>query len=166
MKTLFVTVGSTKFDSLIEALCSEQFEAAALQQNICRWIVQYGKSDPSRLSNVSKQVEIIKFEYSSSLEPHFSTADVIIAHGGSGTILDSIRGPVFSNSGGFPKRLIVVPNSCLLDNHQSELARELAKSGICMNVELHDLSLALSAHWEGSGALTVPETLLLDKLIM
>lgn len=47
-------------------------------------------------------------------------AHLIIAHAGSGTILEALR---------LGKRLVVVPNGELMDNHQVELARELGGQG-------------------------------------
>lgn len=56
---------------------------------------------------------------------------------GSGSILDALR---------FQKRLIVVPNESLMDNHQKELSEELERQGYLIegHVEYELPSPALS----------------------
>lgn len=61
-------------------------------------------------------------DYVKSISPHLETADVVISHAGSGTILETLR--MGSNS---RPKLIVVPNETLMDNHQLELAKALSE---------------------------------------
>jgi len=132
-KTVFVTVGSTKFDDLIAAVLCERFFDALKSQEFTRLIVQCGNSElhrnhllPSDLENKTQWswndgsllIEVWRFQ--PSLEDVFKIADVVISHSGSGTILDVLR---------LPKPLIVVPNDTLLDNHQAELALALSEKG-------------------------------------
>lgn len=57
---------------------------------------------------------------------------------GSGSVLDALR---------FQKRLIVVPNESLMDNHQKELSEELERQGYLIegHVEYEPLLLGFSA---------------------
>lgn len=59
-------------------------------------------------------------------------------HKGSGSILDALRINV---------PLIVVPNPHLLDNHQVELAEELAKQGYVTHGKLESVSCSQDKNW-------------------
>lgn len=56
---------------------------------------------------------------------------VCYIHVGSGSILSALRAG---------KRLIVVPNTSLMDNHQSELADELSRANYLVVAEPRDLA--------------------------
>ncbi|EOY11407.1 Glycosyltransferase family protein 28 isoform 2, partial [Theobroma cacao] len=58
------------------------------------------------------------FTFSSSIAEHLRSASLVISHAGSGSIFETLR---------LGKPLIVVVNEDLMDNHQSELAEELAE---------------------------------------
>lgn len=47
-------------------------------------------------------------------------ADLIISHAGAGTVMEALR---------LKKQLVVVINTLLMDNHQTELARAMADQG-------------------------------------
>ncbi|XP_042515285.1 UDP-N-acetylglucosamine transferase subunit ALG13 homolog [Macadamia integrifolia] len=58
------------------------------------------------------------FTFSPSIADYLRSASLVISHAGSGSIFETLR---------LRKPLIVVVNEDLMDNHQSELAEELAK---------------------------------------
>ncbi|KAJ4959023.1 hypothetical protein NE237_026134 [Protea cynaroides] len=58
------------------------------------------------------------FTFSSSIADYLRSASLVISHAGSGSIFETLR---------LGKPLIVVVNEDLMDNHQSELAEELAE---------------------------------------
>ncbi|RVW57647.1 UDP-N-acetylglucosamine transferase subunit ALG13-like [Vitis vinifera] len=58
------------------------------------------------------------FIFSSSIADNLRSASLVISHAGSGSIFETLR---------LRKPLIVVVNEDLMDNHQSELAEELAE---------------------------------------
>ena len=62
-------------------------------------------------------------------------ADLIVSHAGSGSILESLS---------LGKRLVVVVNESLMDNHQAELANELDTQGLCVSAKPSNLMGALS----------------------
>ncbi|KAJ1034165.1 hypothetical protein NDA18_001031 [Ustilago nuda] len=66
-------------------------------------------------------VELELFQFAPDLKPYIGTADVVVSHAGSGTILDTLR------MRPKPPKLVVVPNTSLMDNHQVELAEALGK---------------------------------------
>lgn len=64
-------------------------------------------------------VELKLFQFAPDLRSYIRSADVVISHAGSGTILDTLR--MKPNT----PALVVVPNTSLMDNHQVELAEAL-----------------------------------------
>jgi len=102
---IFVTVGSTKFTDLIRKMDEL---APSLGDEV---IMQIGNG-PYEPRN-SKF-----FRYAESLEPYYDQADLIVAHGGLGTIVEvSQRG----------KKLVCVVNPTTMDLHQEHLLRIYAE---------------------------------------
>lgn len=66
-------------------------------------------------------VELQLFQFAPDLKSYISAADLVVSHAGSGTILDALR--MRPN----PPKLVVVPNTSLMDNHQVELAEAMGK---------------------------------------
>jgi beta-1,4-N-acetylglucosaminyltransferase len=60
------------------------------------------------------------FRYAPTLEERIDEASLVISHAGAGSIFESLRAG---------KRLIAVPNSALMDNHQEELCVHLQGKG-------------------------------------
>lgn len=113
-KTLFVTVGSTKFDALINHILQNLTELKRL--GFERLILQTGKSkyNPELLKDTKLKIET--YDYKSSILDDIKSADLVVGHAGAGTCLEVLR---------LNKRMLVVINETLMDNHQSELADKL-----------------------------------------
>ncbi|THH07298.1 hypothetical protein EW145_g3483 [Phellinidium pouzarii] len=126
----FVTVGSTQFDDLVEAVLSQPVLNSLREKGFTHLVVQCGKyAAASKLAESNddgpwflkrQDVEIEVWRYKPSLKDDYNTAKLVISHAGSGSIIDVLR---------LEKPLIVVPNPSLLDNHQVDLASELDKLG-------------------------------------
>lgn len=145
----FVTVGSTRFDALVQRALSDAVLDVLRRRGYSTIVVQCGDSDFdsdqftqdgeswTRALEGGGAVEVWRFK--ASLDEEYRQADLVISHAGtsrciaptcfsrsfsgligSGTILDVLR---------LQKPLIVVPNSTLLDDHQQELASALAGLG-------------------------------------
>ncbi len=98
---IFVTVGSTDFDLLVEKM---DCLAPSLQEPV---VMQIG------LGNYKPKHSQF-FAFAPSLDPYYEQADLIIAHGGLGTIVEALeRG----------KKLICVVNPATYDQHQEHLLR-------------------------------------------
>lgn len=65
-------------------------------------------------------VELIGIEYSTKVQEIVSTADLVVSHAGTGSILDSLR---------LNKPLIVCVNDRLMDNHQQQIADKFEEKG-------------------------------------
>ena len=139
---MLVTVGSTRFDALVQTALSPPVLRVLRRRNYCKLIVQCGNSDfdlkdstPLTLHDEGVDIEVWTFK--ASLLDDYRRADLVISHAGmsfdpvpwnlthdtrlgSGTILDVLR---------LGKPLIVVPNTTLLDDHQQQLASSLARMG-------------------------------------
>lgn len=118
IRNVFVTVGTTSFDELIKVLIDNHDELKDILAEIgCSKItIQYGRGTvvPDKLINVVETVEI--FQFKPSLDKEIDEADLVISHAGAGSILESLRKK---------KKLLVVVNETLMDNHQLELAQAL-----------------------------------------
>ena len=77
----FVTVGSTKFDDLIDAIASEDFLTRLFAGGYTRLVVQYGNSK-LRLTETSYGVEVIAWPFKPNLGEEYLAADLVISHAG------------------------------------------------------------------------------------
>ncbi|KAG8683583.1 N-acetylglucosaminyldiphosphodolichol N-acetylglucosaminyltransferase catalytic subunit alg13 [Ceratobasidium sp. 395] len=129
-QSVFVTVGSTKFDDLAHAVLSTEVLGALRRRGFNQLVFQCGNSDIDALiprSSIGSEwswiddetgMGISVWRFKPELRESFEQASLVISHAGSGTILEVLR---------LPRPLIVVPNETLLDNHQAELANTLSK---------------------------------------
>ncbi|MEW5300663.1 MAG: hypothetical protein WDW38_005393 [Sanguina aurantia] len=124
-KTVFVTVGTTKFDNLIRAVDSRTFAAALKHKGFTHLLVQKGNGTyspsvllgPGMSSGTTVDGLYVEFfDYASSLAQMILSSALVISHAGSGSIFETL-------TVGVP--LIVVPNPLLMDNHQQELGHQL-----------------------------------------
>jgi beta-1,4-N-acetylglucosaminyltransferase len=138
-RTIFVTVGTTLFEALIDGVTS----ASALQwmamNGYERLVIQYGKGRKPKLPDppvVGLSIEC--YDYKPSLEADMQSADLIISHAGAGTVMECVR---------LRKRLVVVINTLLMDNHQTELADAMGRREHLYVV--HDpVELAHAKRWD------------------
>lgn len=137
MSTLFVTVGTTEFDGLIEAIDCEEFIACLKKCDFQYLNVQTGRGAyvPKVLSNyqstefannISSSLKVTVFNFKNNLDADMKGADMIISHCGAGSILESIT---------LRKPLIVVINESLQDNHQKELSDALLEGNYCLSIK-------------------------------
>lgn len=89
----FVTVGSTKFDGLIDAIVSEDFLTRLSSSGYTRLVVQYGNSklrQPLRNETIH-DVEVIAWPFKPNLGEEYLAADLIISHAGLGEVCARFR---------------------------------------------------------------------------
>ncbi|KAF6771823.1 hypothetical protein AHF37_09298 [Paragonimus kellicotti] len=166
MKSVFVTVGSTSFDKLIEVTNTPSFYAALSWLGYTDLVVQFGGGavvplSPSQASIVevatsghlvgstangcqtesSQILRLRAFRYKDSLDEEISSSSLVISHGGAATCLQALT-PFGS------RRLVVVINDSLSGNHQEELALTLARGGHAVVTSPERL---LSLLWNGMG---------------
>jgi beta-1,4-N-acetylglucosaminyltransferase len=121
IKTALVTVGTTEFTELTNIALSENFEEFLVFQGFNRLIVQIGSLELyeriTKRNNVSQlELEIIKILPSHKFSDILKKSDLVISHGGAATLLQSLT---------YGKKVIVVPNGRVSENHQLELVHKL-----------------------------------------
>ncbi|KAI9735855.1 MAG: N-acetylglucosaminyldiphosphodolichol N-acetylglucosaminyltransferase catalytic subunit alg13 [Cirrosporium novae-zelandiae] len=153
----FVTIGATaSFNDLLSAALSRPFLEALFQAGYTDLLLQYGKEEGQHIfedfihthpkgTDGQYGLNINGFDFNKrGLGQEMRAAKgeqgrregVVISHAGSGSILDALRIDV---------PLIVVPNESLLDNHQAELAVELAKQGYVVHGKIGNLAAGIFA---------------------
>lgn len=118
---VFVTVGTTQFDKLIETVASEEVLQKLKQLGYSKVTLQTGGGDCVPV--VSEKIPglvLEHFQYKPSIKEDIAAADLVISHAGAGSVLESL---------GAGKPLLVVINDELMGNHQTELADQLFKDG-------------------------------------
>jgi beta-1,4-N-acetylglucosaminyltransferase len=186
-KTVFVTVGTTLFDPLIEAICTPSFLHKLISHGYTHVIIQYGKGSipnivTAALPNSNSEKKTIPVEdksqsqsilqgfypttndtslgihwqvypFKPSLEQDMKNADLILSHAGAGSIMEGLSqchsrntstkttmnttmnttmDTTHNSTHNNDKKMVVVINDELMDNHQMELAEALAKRGYLM----------------------------------
>ncbi|KAL2216247.1 family 28 putative glycosyltransferase [Thermoascus aurantiacus ATCC 26904] len=155
-KLCFVTIGATaSFDMLVRHVLDESFLKALKEHAYTHLLVQYGEEGRSIFEEFLSThppgsegrygLEIDGFDYkkmglgeelrlTKGQLAEGRTEGVVISHAGSGSILEALRV-------GVP--LVVVPNPCLQDNHQQELANELSRQGYVVASQVTDVASAV-----------------------
>ena len=111
---VFVTVGTTKFESLIQQIDSEPFGRWLHDQNPeMGVVVQRGAGVFEPKSPWIREC----YSFKPSLASDMEGASLVITHAGSGSVLECLK---------LHKRTCAVANTDLMDNHQIELAKELS----------------------------------------
>jgi beta-1,4-N-acetylglucosaminyltransferase len=124
-QTIFVTVGTTLFDALIQSVSTEPALQWMIRNGYSRLVVQYGKgSKPQPILVPGLEVEC--YDFKPSLEEDMKAANLIICHAGAGTVMETLR---------LKKRVVVVINTKLMDNHQTEIAGAMGKRNHLFVVE-------------------------------
>lgn len=130
-RSVFVTVGTTLFDGLIQAVDSQDFQEMLISKEFQKLLVQIGKGKHVPKKQYREGVGDLKvesFDFKPSLAPFVHSASLVVSHAGSGSIFETLRAG---------KALVVVVNKALMDNHQRELADILEKNGhlLCASPE-------------------------------
>ncbi|MCJ1250420.1 N-acetylglucosaminyldiphosphodolichol N-acetylglucosaminyltransferase catalytic subunit alg13 [Trapelia coarctata] len=150
-KLCFVTIGATaSFDALINAVLGEAFLETLKSAGYTDLLIQHGlegekilkefKLDTSqehgiRVKGFAFNKKGLGEEMRAAKGGKDDVEGVVISHAGSGSILHALRISV---------PLIVVPNQALLDNHQEELAEELAAQKYVVHGKLNTLAAAIA----------------------
>ncbi|XP_023173731.2 UDP-N-acetylglucosamine transferase subunit ALG13 homolog [Drosophila hydei] len=140
LTVVYVTVGTTKFDALINAMTSTPV-LHALQKLKCKKLVlQHGNSTPVADSEIQLihekySIQVDQYKFRPNVED-IRTANVIIGHAGAGTCMDIL------NNG---KAGLIVINDELMDNHQMELARQLASEQYLYYCKVDEISIKIAS---------------------
>lgn len=136
-ENIFVTVGTTQFNALINALSTEQMYKTLLNMGCRKLTIQTGTGDvPSDIYDIYREgITLNTYETKSSIAKDIEEADLVISHAGAGSCMEILHEG---------KPLLVVVNDELADNHQLELAEklcELKELFYCSPRRLHEALL-------------------------
>ncbi|XP_070769691.1 UDP-N-acetylglucosamine transferase subunit ALG13 isoform X2 [Enoplosus armatus] len=118
MKTVFVTIGTTSFDELIESITCPESVQALKARGYERLVLQVGRGSLLPDADSCPHVRLEAFRFKDSIAEDIKQADLVVSHAGegAGSCLEAL---------GAGKPLLVVVNDKLMDNHQLELAQQL-----------------------------------------
>lgn len=131
--SVFITVGTTKFEKLIETVTSEEVLNVLNKLGYKTITLQTGNSNYTERSH--PVINLHYHKYFPNIDEQIHNASLIISHAGAGTCLEVLKKQ---------KPLIVVINEDLMDNHQIELADELQKWGYLYYCTCDTLASVLS----------------------
>lgn len=120
---VLITVGTTKFDELIKNIDSNDFYNELEKQEVKKLIIQKGNGDytPINYKHCKLNSLVVEvYEYLDGFEKIIQQSDVVVSHCGAGTALETLK---------HKKVFIATVNTKLMDNHQTELAEQLANEG-------------------------------------
>lgn len=121
-ENVFVTVGTTQFEDLINMVTSEPVVTQLRRMGCRKLMLQVGRGKHPALakSMCGPDIEVRFYDLKSSIAEDIRQADLVISHAGAGSCIEVL---------GAEKPLVVVVNERLMDNHQTELAEQLSKEG-------------------------------------
>lgn len=125
MEQIFVTVGTTQFQELIETLLKSDIINSFYKHGFKKILIQQGdgnlsltEQEKGKITKESPGFEIEIYGKKSSLEVDMKNSKLIISHGGTGCLSEALH---------LQKKVICVINESLMGNHQEEYAEELSK---------------------------------------
>lgn len=108
---IFVTVGTTYFDELVEEV-DRLVDTGLIRDRVVAQVGE-GRYTPRNLE---------WFRYAPTLKPYYDQADLVIGHGGTGTVFDLLR---------MGKPFVAVANRALAHDHQADLLRAIDRRRWC-----------------------------------
>ncbi|XP_010528864.1 PREDICTED: UDP-N-acetylglucosamine transferase subunit ALG13 homolog [Tarenaya hassleriana] len=119
-RVVFVTVGTTCFDALVKAVDTQEIKDELQKRGYTHLVIQMGRGlyTPTKSDRADGSLIVDYFTFSPSIQDYLRSASLVISHAGSGSIFETLK---------LGRPLIVVVNEDLMDNHQCELAEELAE---------------------------------------
>ncbi|XP_058986693.1 UDP-N-acetylglucosamine transferase subunit ALG13 homolog [Musca domestica] len=137
--TVYVTVGSTKFDSLIREMTSDDILQLLKKKGCKHLILQVGKGNKVDEAAIAAKHGIQVEQYDFKIEPKrmdIINSDLVVGHAGAGTCLDILTAR---------KLGVLVINDQLMNNHQQELALHMKKEGYLQCCTVNELKTALES---------------------
>ena len=118
MSYVFVTVGSTSFESLVQNIDNKRVLSTLKSLVYTKIIYQIGSG--KYVPSVTHILPVECFKYKPTILNIIQGASLVICHAGVGTVMETLKAK---------RPIIVVPNPSLMDNHQCELADTLVIQG-------------------------------------
>ena len=125
-KCIVLSGATVPFKSLVEAIdgpLTDKLRSLGYSEVL----VQYGHAE----SSFRPQPGVEGFAFKPNISEIVHECDLVLTHAGSGSLLDSLE----RGFGQSKRKIIVVINSALMDNHQKELAYKLRDLGCVLVAE-------------------------------
>lgn len=120
-KNIFVTVGTTQFNDLINTLATPEIFKTLKNLGCENLTLQIGNGEEVNfLLPELKGIKIELYRLKLTIIEDIKSADLVISHAGAGSIIETLNAN---------KPLVVVVNEELMNNHQTELAEQLFEDG-------------------------------------
>jgi len=117
MKYCLVTVGTTEFRDLIKNIQNQKFINLLINLGIEKLYVQYGTGTPPNIDDdCGLELDFFPYRHGPEWKKLTQAAELTVSHAGAGSCLEALE---------HGRKLLVVINESLMDNHQEELARAL-----------------------------------------
>ena len=131
-KSILVTVGTTQFEELKNLALNKDFYELLINNGFSQLYIQIGNNQFENIEKSYKTLKIILFNFkpSESFNHLIKDCNLIISHGGAGTLIQSIL---------FGKKPIAISNDKVKDNHQVELIKELKSNGYIYECQIQNL---------------------------
>ena len=131
-KSVLITVGTTQFKELINLSLTSEFQSELLKKGFSKLTIQIGnyKLNKEVYNHPNLKIEIISFLPSFLFHNLIKNTDLIISHGGAGTLIQSII---------LGKKPISLPNKYVNDNHQIEIINYLHSKGYIYKSTIENL---------------------------
>lgn len=150
MKTttvLITTGGTTTFKRLLDEVTRDEFFDFMSSLGVKKVYIQYGNEIIGE-EHISQQyisqllafegnqgryklIDIELFAFSNTIDKYIESSDLILTHGGTGSILDCLR---------LNKKVIVIPNETLMNNHQVEIANAFESNNYLKSLSVSDIN--------------------------
>lgn len=138
--SIFVTVGTTRFDELIDTIFTDEI-LTLLQRVQCKLLkIQYGAGksiDTDAIENAKRNhsINIECYDFKTNILSDINASDLVISHAGAGSCIEVLTSK---------KPLIVVVNENLMNNHQTELAQQLFIDGYLLYCSTQTMAKVLN----------------------
>ncbi|MFS7933608.1 putative N-acetylglucosaminyldiphosphodolichol N-acetylglucosaminyltransferase [Helianthus anomalus] len=96
-RIVFVTVGTTSFDSLVKTVDSDQVKEALLEKGYTHLVIQMGRGSyiPKKSSGEDGSLVVKYFTFSSSIADYLRSASLVISHAGINLINCVVNIPIY-----------------------------------------------------------------------
>ncbi|CAI9767361.1 unnamed protein product [Fraxinus pennsylvanica] len=91
-RLVFVTVGTTSFDSLVRAVDTQEVKEALFRKGYTHLLIQMGRGTyiPTKSAGVDGSMDVDYLTFSSSIAEYLKSASLVISHAASKTIAGSL----------------------------------------------------------------------------
>lgn len=143
-KTAFVTVGTTEFDDLISHVFGHEFQSILINMGFSKVIVQVGSRSQHERNTNFKIFPGLNFKIVSIVNEEtflmiLRKSDLIISHGGSGTLFQALE---------LQKSIIAIVNPKTVGNHQGELINYLKENSYIHSCDVAGLNHSLKNEYD------------------